>query len=420
VRHHVGCSHARARLWRRVPVMLFAVLAVAALPAGSAGAVRDSAGPRPDHRAPRVTVTAPSSGETISGTTALEASASDRVGVTAVTWFVDDSQVAQSTAGAPWSASWDARTVANGTHTVYAQASDAAGNVGTSPDVTFTVDNTPASGGPCGTSSTPPTTYRHVIWILMENRSYSEIVGSSSAPFINQLIGQCGLATNFSAITHPSLPNYIALTSGDTWGIADDNPPSSHPLSVPSIYSQVKAAGGTWRDYEESAPGNCPKADSGTYSVHHDPAPYYTTISSDCANWDVPMGTTSSGNFLNDLNANTLPTFAFVTPNQCNNMHDCSITTGDAWLQSWVPKIIASPGYQAGGTALFITWDEDDLSANNHIATLIVSPSTPAGATSGVAFTHYSLLRTTEEMLGLPSYLGNAASATSMRTAFHL
>jgi hypothetical protein len=375
--------------------------------------------PRPDHKAPKVSVTAPTSGQTVSGTTTLQASASDRVGVTQVSWLVDGKQVAQSTTGPPWTASWNTTTVTNGSHTISAQARDAAGNVGTSAPVTFTVQNATA-GGPCGTSSTPPAAWKHVIWILMENHSYSQIIGSSSAPYINQLAGKCGLATNYYAITHPSLPNYIALTSGNTWGIADDNPPSSHPLSVASIYSQVKAAGGTWRDYEESSPGNCPKADSGSYVVHHDPAPYYTSISADCAKWDVPMGTTSSGNFLNDLNANTLPTFAFVTPNNCDNMHNCSISTGDSWLQSWVPKIVASPGYQAGGTALFITWDEDDRSANNHIATIVVSPSTPAGTTSSLVFDHYSLLRTAEELLGLPSYLANAASAASMSQAFHL
>jgi phospholipase C len=128
------------------------------------------------------------------------------------------------------------------------------------------------------------------------------------------------------------LPNYIAATSGNTQAITDDAAPASHPLAVASIYSQVKAAGKTWRDYEESALGNCPLTSSGLYAVKHDPAPYYTGIRSDCANWDVPMGTTISGNFLNDLTNDTLPAFAFVTPNLCNDTHDCPVTTGDNWL----------------------------------------------------------------------------------------
>jgi phospholipase C len=252
----------------------------------------------------------------------------------------------------------------------------------------------------------------------MENKYYSQIIGSSSAPYLNQLAKDCGLATNYFALDHPSLPNYIAMTSGDTWGITDDADPSADAVSVPSIYSQVKARGKQWRDYEEDAPGNCPSSDSYPYVVHHDPAPYYTSIASDCNNWDVPMGTTGGGAFLDDLNANTLPAFAFVTPNMCNDMHDCSIATGDGWLKSWVPMILDSPGYKAGRTALFITFDEDNGSFGNHVETLVVTPSTPAGARSSTYFDHYSLLKTTEQMLGITTFLGNAASATSMRSAF--
>jgi phospholipase C len=284
-----------------------------------------------------------------------------------------------------------------------------------------TSTTTPPPPGPCGTSTAHPTIYAHVIWIFMENKPYTAIVGSSSAPYINKLAGQCGLATNYSAVTHPSPPNYIAATSGDYWGIADDNAPASHPLSAPSIYSQLKAAGKTWRDYEESAPGNCPLSSSGTYSVKHDPAPYYTGIRTDCASWDVPMGTTTSGNFLAALTADTLPDFAFVTPNLCNDMHDCSISTGDNWLKSWVPMILGSAAYRAGTTALVITWDEDDGSASNRVPTLVVSPYTTAGTTSSTAFNHYSLLKTTEQMLGLGTlaHAGDAGT-TSMRAAFGL
>jgi hypothetical protein len=277
--------------------------------------------------------------------------------------------------------------------------------------------------GPCGTSSRPPQTFQHVIWIWMENKSYSQIIGNtSSAPYTNSLASQCGVATNYRAVTHPSLPNYIAATSGDYWGIADDNPPASHPLSVPSIYSQVKAAGAAWRDYEESAPGNCPQDSSGLYVVRHDPAPYYTTISSDCAQWDVPMGTTTAGNFLNDLNADTLPAFSFVTPDNCNDTHDCTIATGDSWLQAWVPLITSNRAYQSGSTVLFITYDEDDGSATNQVATVVASPYTPAGTTSSAAFNHYSLLKTTEQLLGIGTFLGHAgdASTNSMRGDFNL
>jgi len=120
--------------------------------------------------------------------------------------------------------------------------------------------------------------------------------------------------------------------------------------------------------------------------------------------------------------------FTFVTPNLCNDMHSCptqsdattEIKTGDAWLSTFMPKIVASPEYQSGATAVFITWDEDDYGDSQHIVTIVVSPSTPGGLTSDTAFNHYSMLRTTEEMLGISAFLGQAATATSMRSAFHL
>ena len=278
------------------------------------------------------------------------------------------------------------------------------------------------AAGPAGRVATPPRSVDHVIWIWMENKPYDAVIGSPSAPFENQLAAACGLATNYHGVTHPSLPNYIAATSGSTQGIADDDPPSSHPLDVASIYSQVKAAGKTWRDYAESAPGNCPLTSSGPYAVKHDPAPYYTGIRSDCAAWDVPMGTTASGNFLTDLTSGTLPAFSFVTPDLCNDTHDCPVATGDAWLQSWFAKILASPTYLAGRTVVFVTWDEDDGSASNRVPLIVVSPSTPAGTRSGTSFDHYSLLKTTEQLLGITTFLGHAGDAgtSSMVSAFNL
>jgi phosphatidylinositol-3-phosphatase len=249
----------------------------------------------------------------------------------------------------------------------------------------------------------------------MENHSYSEIIGSGSAPYINSLANACGLATNYSAVTHPSLPNYIAATSGNTWGIADDKSPSSHPLAVNSIFEQAGSG-----SYQESMPSNCALSNSGSYAVKHNPEAYYTNIRTPCASDNVPMGTTSSGAFLTALNNRALPSFSFVTPNLCNDMHDCSVQTGDGWLQSWVPKITASPSYQAGDTVLVITWDEDDSSAGNRVATVVVSPYTTPGTRSGSVFNHYSLLRTTEQLLGITTYLGNASSAVSMRSAFGL
>jgi hypothetical protein len=291
------------------------------------------------------------------------------------------------------------------TYTYRVAARDSAGNLSAPSDS----DSAIPRAGPCGTRPSPPGAWQHVVWIVMENKPYADIIGASTAaPYTNSLAAQCGLATKYTAITHPSLPNYIAMTSGSPQGVSDDGPPSAHPLSVPSLFSQLGEGG--WRSLEESMPSNCAQISSGDYAVKHNPAAYYTNLASQCSLYDVPLGATP------DLSAK----FTFVTPNLCNDTHDCSIATGDEWLKGFIAKLTASPEYRAGATAIFLTWDEDDYSEQNHIPTLVISPATPPGTQSDSAFDHYSLLRTTEEMLGLDSFLGGAADAASMRSAFHL
>jgi phospholipase C len=246
----------------------------------------------------------------------------------------------------------------------------------------------------------------------MENRSYEQIVGNSSAPYINDLARGCGLATNYRAITHPSLPNYVAATSGSVWGITDDDPPSAHPLSTAGIFGQIAAAGMTWRSYEQSMPTNCDRSSSGEYAVKHNPAAYYTLLRPQCVKWDVP---------LSELSLDRLPSFAFVTPNLCNDMHACSAATGDAWLRKWVGRILSSPDYGSGTTVVFITFDEG-VGDSNRVATIVVSPTTPRGIRVSTPFDHYSLLKTTEQLLGIKKRLGHAGdpSTNSMRLGFHL
>ena len=266
----------------------------------------------------------------------------------------------------------------------------------------------PTGPGPCGTAKSPPSRYDHVVWVVMENHAYSQIIGSADAPYVDKLAAQCGLAANYKAVSHPSLPNYIAMTSGGTQGISNDLGPSAHKLAVPSIFSQAGTGG--WRSLEESMPSNCELRNAGKYAVRHNPAAYYTNIRADCGRRDVPLGSTP------DLSAR----FTFVTPNLCNDTHDCSVKTGDTWLQGFLPKLFSSKEYKAGRTAVFLTWDENDDSAGNHIATVVAAPSVGRGTKSSTAFSHYSMLRTTEELLGLSPLLGKAASATSMRSAYNL
>ena len=133
-----------------------------------------------------------------------------------------------------------------------------------------------------------------------------------------------------------------------------------------------------------------------------------------CTQNDVPIA-----QLVPDLRSGDLAPYTFVTPNLCSDEHDCQVSDGDRWLARWVPRIVRSPAYRAGTTALFITYDEDDHNEANRVYTVVVAPSVPPGTVATEDFTHYSLLRTQEELLGLP-LLGGAASAASMRTAFHL
>jgi hypothetical protein len=260
---------------------------------------------------------------------------------------------------------------------------------------------TPSS--PCGVPG--PVHYNHVVWIIMENVGYA-VVGSPSAPYFNQLTTSCGLATNYDAISHPSLPNYVAMTSGSTQGIVDDGEPSTHPLSVPSIFSQL---GTNWRTLAESMPSACDRVTSGTYAARHNPAVYYTNLTASCRRDDVPLA----------LPLNLNARFTVVVPNICDDMHSCPESVGDAWLRKMVPLILGSSLYTSRSLALFITFDENDGDATNQVPTLVIAPSVPHGVRVGAKFTHYSLLRTTETLLHLP-LMGGARSAAPMIGRFHL
>jgi phosphatidylinositol-3-phosphatase len=278
---------------------------------------------------------------------------------------------------------------------------------------------------PCGTLPSGSVHYTHVLWIWMENHSEEEIIGSGEAPYINSLASACGLASNYHNVSHPSLPNYIAATSG--LGLAalarfdsDCNPKRKCSTPAPSIFAQAAS----WRAYEESMPKNCDRRNKRSYAVRHDPPPYYTSLGG-CAGSDVSYTQLAS-----DLSQGTLPAFSFVTPNLIDDMHDGSIAQGDSWLSANLPAILHSSAYVAGNVALFVTWDEGEGGSSNecaanttdigcHVATIVVSPSTAAGTNSSALFNHYSLLRTTEQLLGVAA-LGEAASAPSMLSAFNL
>jgi hypothetical protein len=171
-------------------------------------------------------------------------------------------------------------------------------------------------------------------------------------------------------------------------------------------------------------PTACDRADSGTYAVRHNPPAYFRGLPG-CQQSDLPLTALGA-----DLRRGSLPAFAFITPNLCHDVHDCPVGVGDAWLAREVPRIVQSGTYRADHLALFITYDEGEGGSSNdcatnerdvgcHVPMLVVSPSTPAGRRVGELLNHYSLLRTTEDALGL-GHLGEAAAATSMASAFGL
>jgi hypothetical protein len=292
----------------------------------------------------------------------------------------------------------------------------------------------PPASAPPPPSALPPASapaagpISKVLLIAEENHGYDQIIGAPGAPYLNELARTYGSATRMDAgypAACPSLAAYILLTSGSTAGICDDRAPKAHQLRGDNVFQQVAASGRDWRGYAESARGTCPLENSfnGRYLVRHVPATYYLSVRRDCARWVVPLGVPDAGALHDDVAGGVLPAFDFVTPDACHDMHGGALCrgdrvgVGDRWLRNWLPSILAGPDYRGGRLAIIITWDEG-TSTDNHIPTLVISPTT-RHIESDQAFTHCSTLRTIEELLRLP-LLGCAASATSMVAAFRL
>ena len=257
-------------------------------------------------------------------------------------------------------------------------------------------------------AAAPIPAFGHVFIIILENQEYSAIIGSAAAPYLNSLAQHYGLATNYYAIRHPSLPNYIALTAGSTYTITGDC--KGCFLNVPNIADQIEGAGKTWRAYMEDLPSPCFLGNQGQYAQRHNPFIYYNAIRLNPTRCAKIVPFTQFGP---DLASNRVPQFAWITPNTCHDMHDCTITVGDTWLHTVVPQILASSAWQQNGV-LFIGFDEGTTKAGcctqargGKVVTLVISPLGKSPYQSAVAYDHYSLLRTIEDAWGLP-HLVNA------------
>src|SRR3989440_6496306 len=243
-------------------------------------------------------------------------------------------------------------------------------------------------------SPTPTPKTPNVFVIVMEN---SALTTALRAPAVQRLAAKSMLATNYTAVASPSLPNYLAMTSGSPWGITDD---AYHVLPAGGLGAQLTAAGVSWRAYMEGlTSAGCTRSPY-PYALKHNPFAYYGGA---CPANVVPMTDLAP-----DLKSST-PQLSWITPGLCNDGHDCGVRASDRWLSGVVPQITSSPAWRKDGV-LFITWDESSA-GDGRVALLVVAPSVRGRITA--PFDHYSLSATISEQLGVPR-LGDAKQATSL------
>jgi len=277
-----------------------------------------------------------------------------------------------------------------------------------------------------GTGSSPVTTpvptgqpmFSHVLVLVEENHSYSEVMGNASMPYFNQLASQYGVAAQYFANAHPSLPNYFMLTTGSTQTLDDS---FSGTISDDNVVRELVKAGKSWKCYAESIPsqgylGN----DSGAYLRHHNPFTYFS---------DVQTDTTQAANvvpftqFAADLASNALPQYSFIVPDVNNDAHDGTLAQADSWLQSNIAPLIANSGFQSSGL-LIVTFDEGDQSdvdhGGGHVATLVISTKAKQGFQSQTVYQHESALRLSLAASGITSLPGASAAAPDMTEFFQV
>lgn len=271
-----------------------------------------------------------------------------------------------------------------------------------------------------------------VFMILFENASWRDIQGSADAPYLNhRLLPQASYARAYRGprhgTLHPSLPNYIWLEAGDNLGIRDDAPPAAHHLATHRhLVSLLRRAGITWRSYQQGIRGDrCPLRSHGNYRPKHNPMVYFDDVtgnndpaSRDCIRHIRPLAELGTA-----LRAGTVARYNFISPDLCHDMHSsCAplhnrIKQGDAWLQTWIPRIRASAAYRHGGV-IFITWDEAWFSiphcihSDCPIGMIVLSPLAKGhGYSNSIAYDHSSTLKTVQEILGVGPLLRAAGNS---------
>jgi phosphatidylinositol-3-phosphatase len=249
--------------------------------------------------------------------------------------------------------------------------------------------------------------FTHVVVVVFENHEADAIAGNPAAPTFNALARRYATLTNYDGVTHPSLPNYLALVSGSTQGITSDC--TDCIVDARSLADTLAAAAKSWKTYAEDLPyAGFTGGSSGRYAKKHDPFLYFRNVAGSPVRRRRVVPFTQ---LADDLRRQRLPDFSLVVPNLCNDMHDCSVATGDAWLRARVVPLLHSP--QLRGGVVFVVFDEgtSDTGGGGRIAALALGPTVRRGATFTQATNHYGLLRTIEDAWHLPR-LGLSRKAT--------
>ncbi len=271
--------------------------------------------------------------------------------------------------------------------------------------------------GPRATLAATPRS--HAFLIVLENHEYDEVAGNPAAPFLNHLARRGAVATSYHAITHPSLPNYLALLGGSTFGITDNC--STCEASGDNLAQQLSRAGISWRAYMGGLPSPCfADAAGGTYVKRHDPFMYFPSITGNPSRCARVVPQTRLGA---DLRRHRLPAFSWLSPDLCEDGHDCGIARADSALAGLVPRIVRQLGPHG---LLAITFDEGKSDAGccgrpggGRVFTVLVGPDVPRGVRLRAAHDHYSLLATLEDAFGLPR-LRHARGANRLPLALPL
>ena len=260
-------------------------------------------------------------------------------------------------------------------------------------------------------------TFAHVIIVVEENHGFSEVIGNSAMPYLNGLSQQYGLAGQYYGNAHPSLPNYLMLTTGQMETMSNS---FAGTITDDNVVRELSKSGKSWRCYAESLPSlGYTGADVFPYLRHHNPFSYLSDVTQ--GNTPQTSNIVSFSEFASDLANNTLPQYSFIIPDVLNDAHDGSLAQADGWLQQNIGPLISSASFQSSGL-LIITFDEaeqgDTAHGGGHVATVIVSSKSKKNFVSQTLYQHPSVLRLMLASLGVNHFPGAAATAPDMTEFF--